>query len=307
MVQRISYYGPRKETYIASISRASNSSASLSNRVDIAPIASQSAKFLRPIMGAAVSVLTSNIWCRWDLVFAMMESIGRTESFVSWEGVLVATRGLWTLEGFKALSGVAWCDVDIGNEDDVVETGESSARAQRPSHASKDAQIPDENGGRASPKSKPTQNYRRDALSMNPMTCGRLITNLIERQICKPFADKLEKGWDVEEMNAPLLEPLEPRKAMEELAIDLFNHMKQQPSGAATFIKNSTAAENQSWTLNSAEECQAFRKRQRAEKALLRKKGHKGKRPSGDKYRKEGANVPNDGTDPGYDLAEAGQ
>ena len=308
LVQRIRYYGPRKQTYIASISRASNSSTSLSHRLDIAQIASQSAKFLRPIMGAAVSVPTSNIWSRWDVVFAMMESIGRTDLCISWEGVLAATCGLFTLEGFQSVTGVAWRDVEAEFEDeDVMETEEFDARAQRPSHADKDAQFPDENGERPSPGSKHTQSYRRDALSMNPMTCGRLIVNLVEKQICKPFADKLEKGWNLEEMNAPLLELLEPRKAMEELAIDFYNHMRQNPvAGAATFIKESTETENQSWALNSAEECQAFWQCQRGKEVLLRKGVHKGNRPSGDKYRKQGVNVPNDGTGPGSDLAEAG-
>ena len=259
-------------------------------------------------MGAAVSVPTKNIWSRWDVVFAMMESIGRTEACISWEGVLAATCGLWTLEGFQSITGVAWCDVKAEFEDDVaMGRDEFEARAQRPSHAGKGAQSPDDNGEGPSPNSKHTQSHRRDGLSMNSMTCGRLIINLVEKQICKPFADKLERGWNLEEMNAPLLELLEPRKAMEGLATDFYNYMRQKPvGGAATFIKKSTETEIQSWTLNSAQECQAFRQCQRAEKALLRKKVHKGKKPSGDKYHEESANVPNNGTDPGSDLAEAG-
>ena len=134
-----------------------------------------------------------------------------------------------------------------------------------------------------------------------------MIIKLVENQICKPFADKLDKGWNLKAMHAPLLEVLEPRKAMEELAIDIGNHMKLKPiGGGAIFIKKFTEAENQFWTLNSAEECQAFQRRQRAEKALRRNEVRKGKRPSGDKHRKEGANLPNDGTELGSDLAEAG-
>ena len=308
LVPRISYCGPHKPTYIASIARASNSSTSLSHGVDIAHIASQSAQLLRPIMGAAVSVPTRNIWCRWEVVFAMMDSIGRTELCISWEGVLAATCGLWTLEGFQSVTGVAWPDVGAEFEDDdITETDEFDAKAQRSSHAGKDAQFPDENGERPSRNSKHTQSNQRDALSMNQMTCGRWIVSLVEKQICKPFADKLEKGWNPKALNAPLLEPLKPRKAMEELATDFYNHMRQKPvGGATTLIKKATEKAKQSWTLNSAEECQAFRQCQRAEKALLWKKVHQDKRPSGDRYRKESANVPNDGTDPGSDPAEAG-
>ena len=299
---------PHKSTYIASIARAFNSSTSLSHGVDIAHIASQSAKLLRPIMGAAVSVPTRNIWCRWEVVFAMMDSIGRNELCISWEGVLAATCGLWTLEGFQSVTGVAWPDVQAEFEDgDVTETDGFDAKVQRPPHASKDAQFPDENGERPSRNFKHTQSNKRDALSMNQMTCGRWIVSLVEKQICKPFADKLEKGWSPKELNAPLLEPLEPRKAMEDLATDFYNHMRQKPVGGATaLIKEATEKAKQSWTLNSAEECQAFRQCQRAEKALLWKKVHQDKRPSDDRYRKESANVPNDGSNPGSDPAEAG-
>lgn len=259
-------------------------------------------------MGAVVSVPAKNIWCRWELVFDLMESIGGTEAYMSWEAALAVTRGFWTLEGFQAVTGLAWSDVEPGYaHDDVIETDQSSARAQRPSHAGKDIQLPDEHGERASPNSKPTQSYSWDPLSMNPISLGRVVIKLVEKQICKPFADKLDNGWNLEETNAPLLEVLEPRKAMEELAVDICNHMKQKPiGGGASFIKKFTEAENQFWTLNNAEECQAFRRCQRAERALRRKEVRKGKRPSGNKYRKEGANVPNDGTDLESDLAEAG-
>ena len=139
------------------------------------------------------------------------------------------------------------------------------------------------------------------------MTCIRWVVSVFEKEFCKAFADKLEKGWNLEEMDAPLLKPLEPRKAIEELAIDFYNLMIQKPvGGAATLIIKATETEKQSWGLNSAEECQVFQQRQRAEKVLQRKKVHKGKRPSGDKYRKEGASVPDDGTNPGSGPAEAG-
>ena len=269
-------------------------------------------------MGAAVSVPTENIWCRWDMVFDLMKAIGRAGSCVSWDAILAALWGLWTLQGFQALTGVAWSNVKVRNEDeDVIETDKSSAREQRPSHAGKDAQSSDENGERPSSNSKPTQSCAdlleplltsmKDALSIDPMTLGRLAVISLEKQICKPFADKLEKGWNPEEIDAPLLELFEPRKAMEGLAIDFYNHLKQEPlADVATFIKRVTATENQSWTLNSAEECRAFRQCRRAEKALLRKEIRKGKMPLREKYCKEGANLPNDGTDPESDLAEAG-
>ncbi len=250
------------------------------------------------------------------MIFDLMKVIGRAGSCVSWQAILAAILGFWTPEGFQALTGVAWSEVGVGYEDDdVMETDKSSARTQRP--AGKDAQFSDENGERPSPSCKPTQSYAdlhesllasmKDALSIHPMTLGRLTTIFLGKLICKPFADKLEKGWSTEEINAPLLELLEPRKAMEELAINFYNHMKGKPLvEVANFIKKSTETENQSWTLNSAEECQAFRQRQRAEKALLRKKVHKGKGPLREKFHKEGANLQNDGTDPKSDLAEAG-
>ncbi|KAK0514673.1 hypothetical protein JMJ35_003290 [Cladonia borealis] len=191
--------------------------------------------------------------------------------------------GLVKIEDFQTMTGVAWCDVEAG----IMEPDEFNARAQRKSRAGKDAQSPDEMGERPSP--------------------SRWVVTLFEKQFCKTFADKLEKGWDLKEMDAPLLEPLEPRKAMVELATEFYNLMIQKPvGGAATLIIKATETEKQSWALNSAEECQAFRQRQRAEKVLQRKKVHRGKRPSGDKYRKEGASVPVDGTDPGSDPAEAG-
>ena len=240
-------------------------------------------------------------------MFDLMESIGGTESCMSWETVLPVTRGFWTLEGFQAVTGLAWPDVEIGYADDAMKTDQSSTRAQRPSHAGEDPQFPDEHGGRLKPNSKPMQSCCGDPLSMDSISLGRVIIKLVENQICKPFADKLDKGWNLKVMDAPLLEVLEPRKAMEELAIDIGNHMKVKPIGGGTgFIKKFAEAENQFWTLNSAEECQAFRRCQRAEKALLRKRVRKGKRPSGNKQREEGANVPVNGTDLGSDLAEAG-
>ena len=258
-------------------------------------------------MGAAVSVPSKQIWCRWELVFDLMESIGGSESCMSWEAVLPVTRGFWTLEGFQAVTGLAWPDVGIGFADDVMKTDQSSARAQRPSHAGKDPQFPDEHGERPNPNSKPTQSCCEDPLSMDSTSLGRVIIKLVENQICKPFADKLDKGWNLKAMHAPLLEVLEPRKAMKELAVDIGNHMKLKPiGGGASFIKKFTEAENQFWTLNSAEECQAFRRCQRAEKALRRKEVRKGKRPSGENHRKEGVNLPNDGTDLRSDLVGAG-
>lgn len=253
-------------------------------------------------MGAAVSVPNGNVWCRWESFFVMMECIGRTELCISWERVLPLARGSWTLEGFQSVTGMAWRDVEAvfyGLFYGVMETDEFDARAQRPSHAGEDAQFPDENGERPSPNS--------DALSMHEMTRGRWALKFLEKQICKPFADKLEKGWDLKEMNAPLLEPLEPRKAMEELATDFYIHVKRHPvAGAATLIKEATETEKQSWTLNSAEECQAFQRRQEAEKVLQRIKVDISKRRSGDKNRKEGASVPDNGTNPGSDPTEAG-
>ena len=170
MAQRTSYHGPRKLTYIASSSRAFNSPASLLNKVDIAHIASQSsqsAKFLGPVMGAAVSVPSEQIWFRWELVSDLMECIGGSESCMSWEAVLPVTRGFWTLEGFQAVNGLAWPDVELGFADDVMMTDQSSARVQRPSHAGKDAQLPDEHGGRPNPNSKPTQSCCEDPLLMD--------------------------------------------------------------------------------------------------------------------------------------------
>ena len=258
-------------------------------------------------MGAAVSVPSEQIWFRWELVSDLMECIGGSESCMSWEAVLPVTRGFYTLEGFQAVNGLAWPDVELEFADDVMKTNQPSARAQRPAHADKDPQFPDEHGARPNPKPKPTQSCCGDPMSMDSTSLGRVIIKLVENQICKPFADKLDKGWNLKAMHAPLLEVLEPRKAMEELAIDIGNHMKLKPmGGGASFIKKFTAAENQFWTLNSAEECQAFRRYQRAEKALRRNEVRKGKRPSGDKHRKEGANLPNDGTELGSDLAEAG-
>ena len=260
-------------------------------------------------MGAAVSVPSENIWCRWELIFDLIESIGGTESCMAWEAGLPVMRGFWTLEGFQAVNGVAWSDLELGYADvDVMEADQSSARAQQPAHAGKDPQFLDERGGRPNPNSKPTQSCCGDPMSMDSTSLGRVIIKLVENQICKPFAKKLDKGWNPKAMHAPLLEVLEPRKAMEELAIDIGNHMKLNPSGGGpNFIKRFTEAENQFWTLNSAEECQAFRRSQRAENALRRKEVRKGKRPSGDELCKEGVNSPNDGTDLGYDLAEAGQ
>lgn len=253
-------------------------------------------------MGAAVSVPTENVWCRWDVVFAGMRSTGRT-TMISWEGVLAAMCGAMTIEGFQSLTGVAWCDVGVG----FMEPEELDAIAQRPSHAGKDVQLPDENGERRSPNYKHTKSRRRDALPVDSMTCGRFTVNLFEKQICKRFADKLEKGWNLEEMDAPLLEPLEPRKAMEELATDFYNHMRKKPvGGAPILIKKATQTVKQSWTLLSAEECQTFRRYQEAEKVLQRMKVQKGKRPSSDKYCEGGGNVPNEGTDSGSDLTEAG-
>ena len=250
-----------------------------------------------------MSVPTENIWCRWDVVFSKMKSIGTTNLYVSWGGVLAAMWDLVKIEDFQTMTGVAWCDVEAG----IMEPDEFNARAQRKSRAGKDAQSPDEMRARPSPRSKHTQSYKRNALSVDPMTCSRWVVTLFEKQFCKTFADKLEKGWDLKEMDTPLLEPLEPRKAMVELATEFYNLMIQKPvGGAATLIIKATETEKQSWALNSAEECQAFRQRQRAEKVLQRKKVLRGKRPSGDKYRKEGASVPVDGTDPGSDPAETG-
>ena len=259
-------------------------------------------------MGAAVSVPSENIWCRWELVFDLIENIGGTEACMSWEAVLPVMRGFWTLEGSQAVNGLAWPDVEMGYADDVMETDQSSAKAQRPSHAGKDHQFPDEHGGRPNQNSKPTQSCCEDPPSMDSTSLGRVIIKLVENQICKPFADKLDKGWNPKALHAPLLEVLEPRKAMEELAIDIGHHMKLVPRGGGpNFINKFAEAENQFWTLNSPEECQAFRRCRRAEKALRRKEVRRGKRPSGDEHSKEGANPPNDGTDLGSGLAETGQ
>ena len=308
LAQRTGYHGPREQIYIASIYRAYNSPASLSNRVDIAHIPSQSPNFLGLVMGAAVSVPSENIWCTWELVFDLMESIGGTESCMCWEAVLPVTRGFWTLEGFQSVTGLAWTDVNFGYADDVMKTNQSRARAQQPSHASEDPQFLDEDGERPTPDSKPTQSCCEDPLSMDLTSIGRVIIKLVENQICKPFADKLDKGWNLKAMHAPLLEVLEPRKAMEELAVDIGYHMKNQPiGGGPSFIKKSTEAEKQFWTLNTAEECRAFRRRQGAEKALHRERVRRGKRSSNNKDRKEGTNVTYDSADLGSDLAEGGQ
>ena len=250
-----------------------------------------------------MSVPTESIWCRWEVVFSNMKSIGRTKLRISWEGVLAATLGSMKIEDFQMLTGVAWCDVEAG----VMEPDELNARARRTSYAGEDAQSPDENGIRPGSNSDHIQSYRRDALSMDEMTPGRFIVTLVGKQICKPFADKLKKGWNLEEMTAPLLEVLEPRKAMEELATDFYIYARQKPvGGAAPLIIKATETEKEFWALNSAEECQVFQQRQRAEKVLQRKEVHKGKRPSGGKYRRKGASVPDNRTDPGSDPVEAG-
>ena len=250
-----------------------------------------------------MSVPTENTWCRWDVVFSAIKSMGRTNLYFTWWGVLAAMWGSMKIEDFQTLTGVAWCDVEAG----VMESDELNARAQRTSHVGEDAQSPDDNIERPSPRSRHTRRYRRDALSINQTTCIRWVISVFEKEFCKTFANELEKGWNLKEMDAPLLEPLEPRKAMQELAIDFYNLMIQKPTcGAATLIIKATKSEKQFWALNSAEECQAFQQRQRAEKVLRRKKVHKGKGLSSDKYRKEGVSVPDDGTNPGSGPAEAG-
>ena len=259
-------------------------------------------------MGAVVSVPSENIWCPWELVFDLMESTGGTDSCMCWEAVLPVTRGFWTLEGFQSMTGLVWTDMNFGYADDIMKTDQSRASAQQPSHASEDPQLPDEDGEQPTLNSKPMQSCCGGPSSMDVTSICRVIITLVENQICKPFADKLDKGWNLKAMHAPLLEVLEPRKAMEELAVDIGYQIRNQPVGGfPSFIKNSTEAENQFWTLNTAEECRAFRRRQGAEKALHRERVRRGKRSSNNKHRKEGTNVLNDGTDLGSDLAEGGQ
>ena len=260
-------------------------------------------------MGITVSVHTDRICCDWRMVLALITH----GPFISWFLGLIFGRNVFALEDFESsqeqISSKLWPNL---KDSDSAASGHPDTKTKTPSYAAQATQSTVQHPNQASGDYKSTErseDWKRtfdwwDGLpSTDPCSVGRLTLAYFERDIYNQFEEDVEMPWHVEPFDSPLLEFLEPRKAVQGVVHDLKAHMSGVKSPwlgeANKFLKISTIAEKHSLRLNTAAECYALRHCVKAAALKANGKSKRRVRKGARQERNKGIDEPNEnGTEP---------